>query len=492
MERAPFGWNQPADFEDEDQSAPTRTPAQTERPARAQGPAHTEPTAADDRSAALDQFAADEQSAADRSADPDRPAFSDLPLDFERYHASYNAAERWNVDDTPKLGRDARIAYVLFIVAVAVAVVWVIQRDVQGPVASEEASPASTDPPRAGSTTPPREELDLGTPVRGVDDLAGPTATVDLPAAPSVDPSLPGGSIEARGSKDQSLLDSDAGGAKAPPLPDTNPRLPRIEPPPLKGQTVDVGAETRKPTPPPLVRRPLAIAPPPRPPYQATFGEPAAPPGAARTEPTPRPAPATPVPAPATPAPATSAPSAETAPSPPRVTAAEAVPLPSTAVEDRALAPPPTPPPAAVVTPPPAAAPTPAPSAAAPSAPAAAPTTASRTPAADGDSGAIRDVLGRYRSAFNTLDAKAAQQVWPSVNERTLDRAFGQLEQQNVSFDTCIIYVKGVLAEANCRGTTRFVTRVGNRSTQVESREWSFSLRKANSGGWLIQEVQTR
>jgi hypothetical protein len=105
---------------------------------------------------------------------------------------------------------------------------------------------------------------------------------------------------------------------------------------------------------------------------------------------------------------------------------------------------------------------------------------------------AIRDVLGRYRSAFNALDVKAAQQVWPTVNQRTLDRAFGQLQQQNVSFDRCTIAVKGVLAEANCNGTTRFVPRVGSRSEQIESRQWNFSLRKAYSGGWVIQEVQAR
>jgi hypothetical protein len=104
------------------------------------------------------------------------------------------------------------------------------------------------------------------------------------------------------------------------------------------------------------------------------------------------------------------------------------------------------------------------------------------------DNNAIRDVLGRYRSAFNTLDARAAQQVWPSVDTRTLDRAFGQLQQQNVSFDRCTIAVKGSSAEANCNGTTRFVPRVGSRSEQTESRQWNFSLRKANSG-WQIQDV---
>jgi hypothetical protein len=459
MERAPFGWNQPADFEEDDYG-----PVQADRPESTERPAPTERSAQTDRTPASES-----------QAEPDLPAYSELPLSFEQYHASYESAERWYVDDTPKLGRDARVAYVLFVVALAVAGVWVIQRDVQGPVAQEEASQASTDPPSAGSAAPPSAELGPGTPVQGADDLTvqgaedltGTTATADLPPAPnvdpapSVDPSLPGGSAEAGRT---------------------------IEPPPLKGQTVDVGAQARKPAPPPPVRRPPVVAPPPRPPYRPTFGEPAAPrPRGATTEPTPAPAP-TPAPVPA---PATSVPSAETAPSSPRVAAAEGVPrpLPPAAAAEPALAPPATPPPATGVTPPPAAAPTPATSAAAPSA---TPTTASGTSAADADNGAIRDVLGRYRSAFNTLDAKAAQQVWPSVNQRTLDRAFGQLEQQNVSFDTCAILVKGALAKANCRGTTRFVPRVGSRSAQVEPRQWSFSLRKASSGGWLIQEVQAQ
>ena len=143
----------------------------------------------------------------------------------------------------------------------------------------------------------------------------------------------------------------------------------------------------------------------------------------------------------------------------------------------------------------PAPAPAPSTAAASPPAPrpaAAAPATAAIAPAGDVDNSAIRDVLGRYRSAFNTLDARAAQQVWPTVNQRTLDRAFGQLQQQNVSFDRCTIAVKGVIAEANCNGTTRFVPRVGSRSEQIESRQWNFMLRKAYSGGWVIQEVEAR
>ena len=37
-----------------------------------------------------------------------------------------------------------------------------------------------------------------------------------------------------------------------------------------------------------------------------------------------------------------------------------------------------------------------------------------------------------------------------------------------------------------------YVPRVGNRSEQIEARQWNFSLRKAYSGGWVIQEVQAR
>jgi hypothetical protein len=148
-------------------------------------------------------------------------------------------------------------------------------------------------------------------------------------------------------------------------------------------------------------------------------------------------------------------------------------------VDQPPLTPPASPPSQPLTPPAPSAAPNPSPAASAPA-------------AIDIESSAIRDVLGRYRSAFNSLDARAAHQVWPTVNPRTLDRAFGQLREQNVSFDKCTIDVKDVIAAASCNGRTRFVPRVGNQSAQVQSRQWNFILRKASSGGWQIQEVQAR
>lgn len=104
---------------------------------------------------------------------------------------------------------------------------------------------------------------------------------------------------------------------------------------------------------------------------------------------------------------------------------------------------------------------------------------------------AIENVLNRYRNAFNRLDAGAASAVWPTVNEKTLARAFERLEDQNVLFESCQIEIGAVLAEAACSGSARYVPKVGSRTPKEEARRWRFSLRKA-SGGWLIDRVDAR
>lgn len=144
---------------------------------------------------------------------------------------------------------------------------------------------------------------------------------------------------------------------------------------------------------------------------------------------------------------------------------------------------PPEPAPAVV----PAVAPDEGPARPAPAVPAAAISPAPR----DTDHRAIEGVLGQYRQAFNRLDASAASAVWPSVNERTLARAFESLEGQDVSFDRCRIDVAAGQAEAACSGHARYVPKVGNRTPRAEAREWTFTLRKAESG-WLIDRVDAR
>jgi hypothetical protein len=109
----------------------------------------------------------------------------------------------------------------------------------------------------------------------------------------------------------------------------------------------------------------------------------------------------------------------------------------------------------------------------------------------DLDARAIENVLGRYRTAFNRLDVGAAVAVWPTVNEKTLARAFERLDDQDVSFESCTIEVGGVQAEAACSGTSSYVPKVGSRTPRAEARRWRFVLRKA-SDGWLIDRIDTR
>lgn len=128
-------------------------------------------------------------------------------------------------------------------------------------------------------------------------------------------------------------------------------------------------------------------------------------------------------------------------------------------------------------------------------APRAAPTGPSEAPAGtprgEPEARAIERVLGHYRTAFNTLDASAATAVWPTVDEKTLARAFERLADQDVSFENCQIDVAGVLAEVACSGSARYVPKVGSRTPRAAARRWTFTLRKA-AGEWVIDRVSAR
>jgi hypothetical protein len=116
---------------------------------------------------------------------------------------------------------------------------------------------------------------------------------------------------------------------------------------------------------------------------------------------------------------------------------------------------------------------------------------ATRPTRRDLDTRAIENVLGQYRRAFNTLDASAAAAVWPTVNEKTLLRAFERLDAQDVSFESCAIEVGGVHAEASCAGTARYIPKVGSRTPRAEARRWRFILRRTGDG-WVIQQIEAR
>jgi hypothetical protein len=128
---------------------------------------------------------------------------------------------------------------------------------------------------------------------------------------------------------------------------------------------------------------------------------------------------------------------------------------------------------------------TPAP---APSAPAADATVA----AADSrvsDEALVRRTLQEYKSAYEALDARSAQAVWPVVNERALARAFDGLESQRLVFDACDVRVSGDAAAAICRGSARYVAKVGSREPRTEPRVWNFALRR-HGADWKIETAR--
>ena len=105
------------------------------------------------------------------------------------------------------------------------------------------------------------------------------------------------------------------------------------------------------------------------------------------------------------------------------------------------------------------------------------------------ESALVRGVLQRYRTAYQDLDAQSAQAVWPAVNEGALARAFNGLESQTLTFDACDVRVNGEAATATCRGSARYVPKVGSRDPRTEPRTWSFTLKK-NGADWKIDTAR--
>jgi hypothetical protein len=100
-------------------------------------------------------------------------------------------------------------------------------------------------------------------------------------------------------------------------------------------------------------------------------------------------------------------------------------------------------------------------------------------------------VLGQYASAFSSLDARRAKAVWPTVNEKNLERAFDSLERQQFDLGGCDITVLPPRAVALCDGTARYTPRVGNRKERTEARRWTFTLRQSDQV-WAIESVNLR
>ena len=102
----------------------------------------------------------------------------------------------------------------------------------------------------------------------------------------------------------------------------------------------------------------------------------------------------------------------------------------------------------------------------------------------------VRATLARYEAAYSSLNASAAQAVWPGVDRRSLSKAFDSLSSQQVSLGNCAVSVSGARASARCQGQTTWTPKVGG-GTRNEARQWQFEL--ANYGGaWQIVQAEAR
>jgi hypothetical protein len=104
----------------------------------------------------------------------------------------------------------------------------------------------------------------------------------------------------------------------------------------------------------------------------------------------------------------------------------------------------------------------------------------------------VQEVLRQYARAYGQLDASAARAVWSTVDERALARAFQNLSSQRVSFDECDIDVRGVIANASCRGQLSYAPKVGNREPRTEQRTWRFELRRQGDSWTIVNHDVSR
>jgi hypothetical protein len=98
--------------------------------------------------------------------------------------------------------------------------------------------------------------------------------------------------------------------------------------------------------------------------------------------------------------------------------------------------------------------------------------------------------LQRYRAAYDRLDADLVQAVYPAVDRSPLSRAFKELASQSLVFEACDVDIRGALANATCRGTARYVPRIGSPAPRVEQRVWTFMLRRGVDD-WTIERART-
>lgn len=104
------------------------------------------------------------------------------------------------------------------------------------------------------------------------------------------------------------------------------------------------------------------------------------------------------------------------------------------------------------------------------------------------DEQAIRDVVERYRQAYNTLNADAVSAVFPSAPVAALRRTFSSFESQTVTFSNVSVTLDDAGTAATVRAQVRTVVKPRGASEQTSNSSMTLTLQK--KGSWIITARQ--
>jgi hypothetical protein len=104
----------------------------------------------------------------------------------------------------------------------------------------------------------------------------------------------------------------------------------------------------------------------------------------------------------------------------------------------------------------------------------------------------VLEVLHRYTRSFETMDVRATKAVYPSVDDRALQKAYRALDGQQVRLSNCGVSIDGPDANARCRGNATYRAKVGSRTVHLTNLEWMFSLSRDDAGWQIVNANATR
>jgi hypothetical protein len=90
------------------------------------------------------------------------------------------------------------------------------------------------------------------------------------------------------------------------------------------------------------------------------------------------------------------------------------------------------------------------------------------------------------------MDVRATKAVYPTVDDRSLRRAFDDLKEQQVRFASCGVAISssGAGASAWCTGDATYRPKIGSRM-HLPNREWTFTLERDGTG-WQILKASMK